>query len=322
MNIGQTLTNINFPVSLPKIKVEEPTIKVTIGPNNSPLSGREGNLCSSIQIKKRLEKEVETNLGLKISEDPNSSNYIVAGRGELHLSILIETMRREGFELSVSKPQVIYNTIDRCLCEPFEEVTIDIDSIYIGFINEEMAKRKAQLINMHPVNEKISRFIYKISTDNLLGIRNSLLTNTRGTATISSYSLGYFPKGEKSESKRNGVLIAFETGTALSFGLEKAQERGILFIGPGTKVYEGMIVGVSSRDKDMEINVCKGKKLTNVRSETADIAIQLTPPTVMDLEQSLYFINQDELIEVTPKNIRLRKKILSFVKRKVAMRDD
>lgn len=321
LTIGQTITDCNYPKSLPKITVEDPTIRVTIGPNNSPFSGKEGRFCSSAQIKARLLKERETNLGLRIDEDTKSSNYTVSGRGELHLSILIETMRREGFELSVSKPQVIYKQIENVECEPYEEVTIDVDNTYVGIITEEMAKRKADMLHMVRINKNTTRFIYKISSANLLGIRNDILTKTRGTALTSSYFLGYFPIGVKMQSVRNGALISFETGNALSYGLERAQERGTLFIGPATPVYEGMIIGVSNRDKDMEINVCKGKKMTNVRSETADIAIQLTPPTQLGLEQALYFINQDELIEVTPKNIRVRKKILSTIRRKVSERN-
>jgi GTP-binding protein len=317
LTIGQTITHPSYPKSLPTIIVEEPTIKVTIGPNTSPLSGKEGKLCSSAQIKERLLQEKETNLGLRIEDDPTSSNFTVSGRGELHLAILIETMRREGFELQISKPQVIYRTIDDQVCEPFEEVTIDVDTKFVGVITEEIAKRKGQMVSMSVLNDNTTRFVYKVTSQNLLGIRNSLLTKTRGTAILSSYFLGYFPKGEKMEAVRNGAIIAFASGVSLSFGLENAQTRGILFIGPGVSVYEGMIVGMSNRDQDMEINVCKGKKLTNVRSENADIAIILTPPSELTLEQALDFIADDELLEVTPKNIRLRKKYLSSTKRKV-----
>lgn len=320
LTIGQTLTDPNSPLSLPTIKVEEPTIKITIGPNTSPFSGKEGKLCSSAQIKERLTKEKETNLGLRITEDPNSSNFEVCGRGELHLAILIETMRREGFELSISKPQVIYKMIDGVESEPFEEVTVDVESTFVGVITEEFAKRKAQMVNMLTLNSSTTRFVYKVSSQNLLGIRNSLLTKTRGTAVLSSFFLGFMPKGQKMELTRNGAIIAFSGGISLSFGLENAQTRGTLFIGPGVPVYEGMIVGVSNREMDMEINVCKGKKLTNVRSETADIAISLTPPTKLTLEQALDFIAEDELLEVTPKNIRIRKKYLSTVQRRVMER--
>ncbi len=322
MTIGQTITDPKHPVSLPKITVEEPTIKITIGPNSSPLSGRDGKLCSSIQIKDRLMREKQVNLGLRISQDPNSSNFVVAGRGELHLAILIETMRREGFELEISKPQVIYKTIDGKICEPYEETTLDVPTDYVGLITEELSKRKAELLNMTILPNDITRFVYKVASGNLLGIRSQLLTQTRGTAIINAYFLGYFPKTEKMENIRNGALIAFASGKSLSYGLENAQIRGRLFIGPGVDVYEGMVVGVSNKQQDMEVNVCKAKKMTNVRSENADIAIQLTPATILTLEQALDFVGEDELLEVTPKNLRLRKKILSMVKRRVSDRSD
>ncbi len=317
LTIGQTLTDPKNPHSLPTIKVEDPTIKITIGPNTSPLSGREGKFGSSAQIKERLTKEKETNLGLHIRQDSESSNFIVAGRGELHLAILIETMRREGFEMQISKPQVIYKEINGVTCEPFEEVTIDVSKDYLGIITEELSKRKAKMQNMITFDNGITRFVYKVSSQNLLGIRNNLMTATRGTAILHTYLLGYFPIAEKMSYSRNGVLIAFAGGVSLAFGLANAQERGILFIGPGSQVYEGMVVGLSARDKDMEVNVCKAKKQTNVRSENADIAVMLTPPTLLSLEQSLDFINDDELLEVTPKNLRIRKKYLSTVERKI-----
>lgn len=321
LTIGQTVTDPAHPVSLPKIHVDEPTIRITIGPNTSPFLGKEGKLFSSSQIKDRLSREKETNLGLKIEQDDASSNFAVSGRGELHLAVLIETMRREGFELEISKPQVIFKTIDGVLSEPFEEVTIDVAKEYIGVINEEFAKRKATMINMTQEPNEVTRFVYKVSSRNLLGIRNILLTKTRGTVELNTFFLGYFPKEQSSiEEARPGVLIAFDTGTALSYGLENAQERGTLFIKPGTNVYEGMIIGLSTRDKDMEINVTKGKKQTNVRSSTADMAVQLDSPTTLSLEQALDFINADELLEVTPENVRIRKKYLSATQRKVMSR--
>ncbi|MCL4387011.1 MAG: translational GTPase TypA [Patescibacteria group bacterium] len=323
LTIGQTVTDPAFPKSLPKITVEEPTIRVTIGPNTSPFLGKEGKFCSSAQIKERLLREKETNLGLKIEQDTESSNFVVSGRGELHLAVLIETMRREGFEMQVSKPQVIYKTIDGQVCEPFEEVTIDVGKEYIGTITEELSKRKGEMVSMDQEPHDMTRFVYKISSQNLLGIRNVLLTKTRGTALINTYFLGYFPKSSgKVEQTRNGVIIVSESGTTLSYGLENAQERGTLFVGPGIPVYEGMIVGVTPRDKDIEVNVCKGKKQTNIRSSTSDIAIQLTPPVELSLEQALDFIADDEILEVTPKNIRMRKKYLSATQRRVMNRKD
>ncbi|MBP9719049.1 MAG: translational GTPase TypA [Candidatus Levybacteria bacterium] len=320
LTIGQTVTDPTNPISLPTITLEDPTIKVTIGPNTSPFLGREGKYCSSNQIKDRLSKEREINLGLKIEQDEKTSNFVVAGRGELHLSVLIETMRREGFEMEVSKPQVLYKTIDGVLSEPYEEVTIDVDSEFIGAITEEMSKRKAELQSMTSERNNSTRFIYKISSQNLLGARNILLTKTKGTVIINTYSLGYFPKTGKMESIRNGVLISSETGTTLGFGLANAQERGNLFVGPGVPVYEGMIVGISSRENDIEINVCRAKQLTNNRSSGEGVAIHLVPPALMSLEQALDFINDDELLEVTPQNIRMRKRYLSLSQRRIMER--
>jgi GTP-binding protein len=321
LTIGQTVTDPLHPESLPKIHVEDPTIRITVGPNTSPFLGKEGKLLSSSQIKDRLLKEKETNLGLKIEPDASTSNFAVSGRGELHLAVLIETMRREGFELEISKPQVIYKTIDEKVHEPFEEVTIDVASDYIGTISEEFAKRKATLINMTQEPGNITRFVYKVSSKNLLGVRNILLTKTRGTVELNTFFLGYFPKEEGSvEQERPGVLISFDSGMALSYGLENAQERGTLFIKPGTPVYEGMVIGVSTRDRDMEINVTKGKKLTNVRSSNSDFSVQLDTPSEMSLEQALDFINNDELLEVTPLSVRIRKRYLTATQRKISSR--
>jgi len=322
LTIGNTLTDPAHPLSLPKIIIEDPTIKISIGPNTSSLSGKEGKFFSSSQIKERLSKEKETNLGLKIEEGENSSNFVVSGRGELHLSVLLETMRREGFELEVSKPQVIYKTVDGVICEPFEELTIDISTEFIGQITEEMGQRKGEMLDMEQVSEKSTRMVYKISSQNLLGFRNLILTKTKGTALINTYFLGYFPKSQKKESFRNGALVATQPGKSLSFGLANSQDRGILFVGPGEDIYEGMVVGVSTREQDIEVNVCKAKKQTNVRSENADIAVQITPATRLSLEQALDFIGEDELLEITPKNIRIRKKYLSSVKRKVMERKE
>lgn len=316
LTIGQTVTDPSAPVSLPKIAVEEPTIRITIGPNTSTFAGKEGKYVTSNQIKDRLLKEKETNLGLRIEENLASTNFYVSGRGELHLAVLIENMRREGFELEVSKPQVIYKVIDGVTCEPYEEVTVDVPNEFLGAIGEEMSKRRGEMMNMTQEPNNSTRFVYKISSQNLLGIRNALLTKTRGTAIVNSLFLGYFPMGTKLENTRNGALISSETGVALSYGLNNAQERGTLFIGPGTKVYEGMVVGVSSREQDLELNVTKAKKQTNIRSAGADDAIQLTPPTILSLEQALDFIVDDELLEVTPQSMRVRKRHLTAIDRK------
>lgn len=318
LSIGQTVTDPAIPESLPSIKVDDPIIKITISPNTSPLSGREGKFCTSRQINERLLKEKETNLGLKIEE--TGGVFTVSGRGELHLAVLIETMRREGFELQISKPEVIYRQIDSVTCEPFEEITLDFHKDFMGTVTEELSLRKAQMLDMTTFKEDYVRAVYKISSQNLIGIRNRLLIKTKGTILLNTYFLGYFPKGEKMGYSRNGALVAVKSGVSLSYGLANAQERGTLFVGPGEDVYEGMVVGTSTREDDIEVNVCKAKKQSNVRSETADIAIQLTPPMKMDLEEALDFIAEDEFLEVTPKNIRIRKKILSEVQRRVANR--
>ena len=321
LTIGQTVTDPSTPERRPRNHVEDPTIRITVGPNTSPFLGKEGKMFSSSQIKERLLKERETNLGLRIEPDQATSNFAVSGRGELHLAVLIETMRREGFELEISKPQVIYKEIDGKTYEPFEEVTIDVASDFIGVINEEFAKRKATMINMTQEPGNVTRFVYKVSSRNLLGIRNILLTKTRGTVELNTFFLGYFPKDDGGvETERPGVLISFDSGTALSYGLENAQERGTLFIKPNTPVYEGMIIGISTRDRDMEINVTKGKKLTNVRSSNSDMSVQLDTPTELTLEQALDFINSDELLEVTPLSVRMRKKYLSATERKISGR--
>ncbi|KKQ23705.1 MAG: GTP-binding protein TypA/BipA [Candidatus Roizmanbacteria bacterium GW2011_GWC2_37_13] len=316
LNIGQTVTDPAAPTSLPAIKVEEPTIKITIGPNTSPFAGKEGKLGTSRQIKERLLKEKETNLGLKIEQDQAGANFIVSGRGELHLAVLIETMRREGFELQVSKPQVIYKKIKGVVSEPYEEVTIDCDKKFMGELTEEFGKRKGEMLDMVTSGNNI-RLKYKISDNNLLGIRSILMTKTRGTAIMSNYFLGYHLRGGKLDSIRNGALVAVKPGEAMTYGLVNAQDRGVLFVSPGEKIYEGMVVGVGTREFDVEINVCKEKKLTNNRSAGEGTSIPLTPATVLTLEQALDFIIDDEYLEVTPLNLRIRKKVLSLTQRRV-----
>lgn len=320
LTIGDTITDPAKPEALPPIELEEPTIKISIGPNTSPFAGREGKYGTSRQIKERLIKERETNIGLKIEEDVEGTKFVVHGRGELHLSVLIETMRREGYELEISKPQVIYKEVDGVMCEPYEEVTIDVPSDYLGAVTEELGKRKGIMEDMHTDHNNNVRLRYKISSQNLLGIRNILLTNTRGTAIMNTYLLGYEPKGPKMESLRNGALIASQPGTSMTYGLGNAQERGTLFIGPGVSVYEGMIVGISSKEQDIEVSVSREKKLTNNRSSGEGVSVQLTPPTTLSLEQCLDFLNDDELLEVTPLGNRLRKRYLNESERKNAKR--
>ncbi len=316
LTIGQTVTDINVQEGLPTITVEEPTIKVTIGPNTSPFGGKEGKYSTSRQLKERLLKEKETNLGLRIEEN-ESADFVVYGRGELHLAILIETMRREGYEMQVSKPHVIFKTINGVKSEPYEEVTIDVGKEFLGTVSEEMGKRKAQMQDMVNIKDDYVRLTYIISSRNLLGIRNSLLTKTRGTLQMNTYLLGYKPVGPAMEAIRSGSLVAVKPGVSLTYGLVNAQERGILFIGTGVDVYEGMVVGVSSREDDIEVNVCKAKQLTNNRSAGEGVSAGLAPPTILSLEQSLDFIADDELLEVTPKNLRIRKRYLSTTERRV-----
>lgn len=320
LTIGQTVTDPKEPIALPSISVEDPTIKITIGPNTSPLAGKEGKYTTSRQIKERLLKEKETNLGLKIEESTESVDFIVSGRGELHLAVLIETMRREGFEMQISRPQVIYKEIDGKICEPFEEVTIDVHPDHVGAVNEEMGKRKAIMQSMHNDLTGSARLVFKVSSANILGLRNIMLTNTRGTAVISTYFLGYEPKGSKLESLRNGALVATQTGTAASYGLVGAQERGSLFISPGDPVYEGMVVGVASKPMDIEVNAIKEKQLTNNRSSGEGVKESLTSASKLSLEQSLDFIEDDELLEVTPVSLRIRKRFLTEADRRVAKR--
>lgn len=321
LTIGQTVCDPQFPESLPTIEVEEPTIKITIGPNTSPFSGKDGKLGTSRQIRERLYKECETNLGLRVADDTTTSKFVVSGRGELHLSVLLEQMRREGFEMEVSKPQIIYQTIDGKLCEPYEEVTLELDPEFIGLVTEEMGKRKASMLDMKSDAISKARVVYKIASQNLLGIRNSLLTRTRGTVQIHTYLLGYEPLGSKMDGIRNGSLVATKPGTAMNYALGKAQERGILFVQHGDEVYEGMVVGEASRNHDIEVNVCKAKQLTNNRSSGEGVSVQVTPATKLTLEQSLDFIGEDELLEVTPHFLRIRKKYLTAVERKIKDRN-
>lgn len=312
--IGQTIADPADPTGYPNIKLGEPTLKVLIGPNTSPLSGREGKFHTARQIEQRLMQEKKTNIGLRIETNPQGG-FIVAGRGELHLSILIENLRREGFELQVSKPQVILKKVGGHMQEPFEELTIEIDKSFIGVIIEELGMRKGELLDTQTNEKGTTRMIYRISSRNLLGLRSNILTKTRGQGLFAERFLGYFEEKPASEKLRNGVLIAFESGTSTAYALATVQERGTAFIGPGVSVYEGMIIGLNRRSTDLEINVCKGKKLTNVRSETADIAVKLDPPVNLTLEQSLDFIENDELLEVTPKSLRLRKQFLTKLER-------
>lgn len=319
INIGQTIADPVDPTGFPAIKLQEPTLKVLLAPNTSPFAGREGKFHTERQIEDRLKKEQKTNIGLKIEKNTEGAGFLVSGRGELHLAVLIETLRREGFELQVSKPEVILHEIDGQIMEPYEELTIDIDATFVGVITEELGKRRGELLDTHTNDANIARMLYKISSRNLLGFRSDILTKTRGTGIFATRFIGYFPLSQHAPKIRNGVLISFDTGKATTYSLQTVHERGTALIGPGTPVYEGMIIGINARQDDIEINVSRAKKLTNNRSAGED-TIMLAPPTILSLEQSLDFIEEDELLEVTPENLRLRKKYLSKVERTRASR--
>jgi GTP-binding protein len=317
IKIGVTVCDPGDPSPLPRLEIGEPTLHITVGPNTSPLAGHEGIFTTSRQIEERLFKELESNLSLKV-ETLGNGKFAVSGRGELHLSILLETLRREGYELEVGKPEVVLKKKDGVVVEPIEEVSIIVPNEFIGVINEEMGKRLAKLTKMEPINDQETEFIYHAPTRILIGLRSHLLTMTKGTLVFNSQILDYKPMGKKLPKMRRGALIASSSGDALAYGLENAQGRGITFINPGTKVYEGMIVGVNAKEDDIAVNVCKGKKLTNMRSKSSDGVIQLTPASPLTLEQSLDFLEKDELLEITPKSLRLRKKNLTELERRRA----
>ncbi|MBR1796034.1 translational GTPase TypA [Candidatus Saccharibacteria bacterium] len=313
-NIGDTIATGDNPEALPTIELEPPTLSIYIGPNTSPLKGKEGEFTTSRQIAERLEKELETNIALKIV--PDGLGYKVSGRGELHLSVLIETMRREGYELEAGRPEVVYKEIDGKKHEPIEDLTIEVDSEYVGAVSQELGIRKGDLKSQELTSTGATRFTYEISTAALIGLRNSLLTATKGTVIMSSIPKGYRPVESKYKPERNGALISFETGVSTAYALDMAQARGILYIPPQVPVYQGMIVGLSNKKEDIDINICREKQLTNMRTHASDGAIQLTPYTQLSLEQCLDFLLDDELLEVTPKSLRLRKRQLDPIKRK------
>ena len=310
VTIGDTLASPDQPEALPRIEIGEPTVEMTFGVNTSPFAGREGRFSTTRQLRERLYRELESNLSLRVQDSDRSDTFIVKGRGELHLSILIETMRREGYEFEVSKPEAITKMVDGKLMEPVEALTIDTKEEYIGIVNELLSKRQAEMSDMRNDNKGNVRMEFHIPTKGLIGFRSAFLTATRGSGVMNTIFLGYEPWKKDIGSIRGGVLVASETGVSVTYGLNNAQERGLLFIGPGVQVYEGMIVGTIQRSRDIAVNVCKEKKMTNIRSSTSDIAIKLTPAIIFSLEQSIDFINRDELVEITPEHIRLRKKIL------------
>lgn len=315
-HIGDTVADKEKPEALPTIDIEAPTLSMYLGPNTSPMKGREGEFTTSRQIGDRLQQELETNVSLQVKE--NGIGYTVSGRGELHLSVLIEAMRREGFEFEVGRPQVVTIDVDGVKQEPVEELVIEVAPEFVGAVSQELGSRRAEMRSQEQTSSGTTRMTYILPTRALIGLRNILLTATKGTIIMNSLPHGYQPLGAKLTQTRSGVLIAFEAGTTTPYALEMAEARGELLIGPGVEVYGGMIVGIYNRQDDIEINVCKAKHLTNMRSKGSDGTVQLTPFTEFSLEQCIDFIEDDELLEVTPKNLRLRKRFLDPNQRKRA----
>lgn len=313
-HIGDTVADKQSPEALPTIDIESPTLSMYLGPNTSPMKGREGEFTTSRQIGDRLSREIETNVSLRVEE--NGIGFTVSGRGELHLSVLIETMRREGYEFEVGRPRVVTAMIDGIEQEPVEELLIETGSEFIGAIGQELGARRAEMRGQETTSSGSVRLTYILPTRALIGLRNVLLTATKGTVIMNSLPHGYHPLSGKLPRTRNGVLIAFEAGITTPYALQAAEARGELLVGAGTEVYAGMIVGIYNRQDDLEINVCRAKQLTNMRSKSSDGSVQLTPFTDFSLEQCLDFIEDDELLEVTPKNLRLRKRYLDSNERK------
>ncbi len=320
ISIGDTICDLNNPEKIPFVNIDEPTVSMTFSVNNGPFAGREGEFVTSRHIRDRLFKELERNVSLRVKETATPDSFEVCGRGELHLSVLIETMRREGFELLVSRPKVIFKEIDGVKCEPIEQLVVNVPDDSVGTVIEKLGRRKAEMKNMEPAEIGHTKIEFEIPARGLIGYRTEFLTDTKGEGTMNSIFDRYEPYKGEIQSRTRGVLVAFEQGTSITYGLYNAQERGELFIGPGVDVYEGMIVGINSRNEDIAINVCKEKHLTNTRASGSDDALRLVPPLKLSLEKAIEFIGEDELVEVTPKNIRLRKIILNNKDRERAAR--
>lgn len=318
INIGETIADAANPEALPFVDIDEPTLSMNFIVNNSPFAGQDGDFVTSRHLRDRLMKELETNVSLRVEETDSADSFKVSGRGELHLSILIETMRREGYEFQVSKPSVIYKHENGELLEPMENLTMDVPEEYMGVVMEKMGPRKAEMVNMTSAVNGYTRLEFKVPSRGIIGLRNEFMTETRGNGIMNHVLVGYEKyKGDIVERNR-GSLVVFESGESIGYGLFNAQERGKLFIGPGVPVYQGMVCGECSRNEDIEVNVCKKKHLSNTRSSGSDDALKLIPVPNMSLEQCIEFIASDELVEVTPKTIRLRKKILDPTLRKRA----
>jgi GTP-binding protein len=314
--IGDTIADAQQPEQLPVIAVEEPTVRMTFSVNTSPFAGREGTYVTSRKLRERLYQELERDVALRVADTDAPDAFMISGRGELHLTILIETMRREGYEFQVSRPEVIFKDVDGRRLEPIEQVEIEVSETYQGAVMELLGQRRGQLRDMHYRDDGTVHLVFHVPTRGLLGFRQLLLTSTRGEGLINTLFMGYEPLAGEINTRANGSLIASESGLATTFGLHNAQERGQLFITAGTDVYEGMIVGQHIRDRDLEVNVCKRKHLTNIRSSTAEEALRLESPRVLSLDDAIEYISDDELVEVTPKSYRLRKRLLSMDERK------
>ena len=310
INIGETICDFDHPEKIDFVNIDEPTVSMTFSVNDGPLAGKEGKFVTSRHIRDRLFKELERNVSLRVKETDKAESFEVCGRGELHLSVLIETMRREGFELLVSRPKVIFKDIDGVKCEPIETLSVNVPDDSVGNVIEKIGRRKGEMVNMEPAEPGHTKIEFTIPARGLIGYRTEFLTDTKGEGRMSSVFKDYEPYKGEIQARTRGVIVAFEAGTSITYGLYNAQLRGELLIGAGIQVYEGMIVGINSRNEDISINVCKEKHLTNTRASGSDDALRLVPPVKMSLEQSIEFIADDELVEVTPENIRLRKKIL------------
>jgi GTP-binding protein len=320
VGIGATICDLEHPDPLPMLKVDEPTLTMNFLVNASPLAGREGKYVTSRQLRERLERETKSNVAMRVEYPADTDTFIVSGRGELHLTILIENMRREGYELAVSRPRVVYKEIDGVKCEPFEVLTVDVEDVNQGAVMEELGRRRGELLEMQPDGKGRVRLDYRIPARGLIGFQGEFMTLTRGTGVMSHVFDDYGPvKGEIAE-RRNGVLVSQDDGEAVAYALWKLQERGRMFVSPGDPVYEGMIVGIHSRDNDLVVNPIRTKQLTNIRASGKDEAILLTPPIGLTLEYAVEFIGDDELAEITPKSIRLRKRHLQELDRRRAER--
>ena len=321
INIGDTICDYNNPEKIPFVDIDEPTVSMTFSVNNGPFAGKEGKYITSRHIRDRLFKELDRNVSLRVKETDSADSFEVSGRGELHLSVLIETMRREGFELLVSRPKVIFKEINGVKCEPIERLVVNVPDDCVGNVIEKLGRRKAEMVNMEPAEEGHTKIEFKIPARGIIGYRTEFLTDTKGEGIMNHIFDCYEEYKGDIQARVRGTIVAFENGKSITYGLYNAQDKGDLFIGPGVEVYEGMIVGLNSRGEDLAINVCKEKHLTNTRASGSDEALRLVPPIQMSLEKAIEFIQDDELVEITPSSIRLRKKILNNKDRERAARN-